>query len=58
VILEDGELIERNLRRQQLRPEDVAVEMRLQGIGNFTEVRWGILESNGSFSFVKNDDSS
>jgi len=58
VILEDGELIERNLRRQRLRPEDVAEEMRLQGIGNFTEVRWGILESNGSFSFVKNDDSS
>jgi len=58
VILEDGALIERNLRRQRLRPEDVAEEMRLQGIGNFTEVRWGILESNGSFSFVKNDDSS
>jgi len=32
--------------------------MRLQGIGNFTDVRWGIVESNGGFSFIKNDDKS
>jgi len=58
VLIEDGKLLERNLRRQRLRPEDVAEEMRLQGIGAFTNVRWGILESNGSFSFIKNDDKS
>ena len=58
VLVEDGKLIERNLRRQRLRAGDVAEEMRMQGIGNFTNVRWGILESNGNFSFIKNDDSS
>ena len=58
VLIEDGKLIERNLRRQRLRADDVAEEMRMQGIGNFTNVRWGILESNGNFSFIKNDDSS
>jgi len=58
VLVEDGKLIERNLRRQRLRADDVAEEMRMQGIGNFTNVRWGILESNGNFSFIKNDDSS
>ena len=58
VLIEDGKLLERNLRRQRLRPEDVAEEMRLQGIGNFTDVRWGIVESNGGFSFIKNDDKS
>ena len=58
VLIEDGKLIDRNLRRQRLRPEDVAEEMRLEGIGNFSDVRWGILESNGSFSFIKNDDKS
>ena len=58
VLIEDGELLERNLRRQRLRPHDVAEQMRLQGIGNFTDVRWAILESNGNFSFIKNDDKS
>jgi uncharacterized membrane protein YcaP (DUF421 family) len=58
VIIEDGKLIDRNLRRERLRPEDVAEEMRLEGIGSFAEVRWGILESNGQFSFIKTDSDS
>ena len=58
VLIEGGKLLERNLRRQRLRPEDVAEEMRLEGIGNFSDVQWAILESNGSFSFIKNDDKS
>jgi uncharacterized membrane protein YcaP (DUF421 family) len=53
VLIEDGSLIDRNLKRERLRPEDVAEEMRIDGIGSFDEVRWGILESNGQFSFVK-----
>jgi uncharacterized membrane protein YcaP (DUF421 family) len=55
VLIEDGKLIERNLKRERLRPEDVAEEMRIEGIGTFAEVKWGILESNGKFSFVKNE---
>jgi uncharacterized membrane protein YcaP (DUF421 family) len=55
VLIESGKLIERNLRRERLRPEDVAEQMRQEGIGNFAEVRWGILESNGQFSFIKNE---
>jgi uncharacterized membrane protein YcaP (DUF421 family) len=55
VLIQDGRLIERNLKRERLRPEDVAEEMRIEGIGSYDEVRWGILESNGKFSFVKND---
>jgi uncharacterized membrane protein YcaP (DUF421 family) len=55
VLIEDGKLIERNLRRERLRPEDVAEEMRIEGIANFADVRWGILESNGQFSFIKNE---
>jgi uncharacterized membrane protein YcaP (DUF421 family) len=55
VLIEEGKLIERNLRRERLRPEDVAEEMRIEGIANFADVRWGILESNGSFSFIKNE---
>jgi len=57
VLIDDGRLIERNLKRERLRPEDVAEEMRIEGIGSYDEVRWGILESNGQFSFVKKDSS-
>jgi uncharacterized membrane protein YcaP (DUF421 family) len=58
VLIDDGRLIERNLKRERLRPEDVAEEMRIDGIGSFDEVRWGILESNGQFSFVKKSSAS
>jgi uncharacterized membrane protein YcaP (DUF421 family) len=34
-------------------PDELAEEMRIQQIANFEDVQWGILESNGSVSFVK-----
>jgi uncharacterized membrane protein YcaP (DUF421 family) len=33
--------------------DEVAEEMRQQQIGSLDEVEWGILESNGSISFIK-----
>jgi uncharacterized membrane protein YcaP (DUF421 family) len=54
VLIQDGRLVDANLRRERLRPEDVAEEMRVQGIGHFSDVQWAILESNGKFSFIKN----
>jgi uncharacterized membrane protein YcaP (DUF421 family) len=53
VVIEDGKLIERNLRRERMTPGEVAEEMRLQQIASFDEVQWAILETNGSLSFVK-----
>jgi uncharacterized membrane protein YcaP (DUF421 family) len=53
VIVQDGELIEENLRRERLTADDVAEEMRSHEIGNFDEVAWGILEANGQINFVK-----
>jgi uncharacterized membrane protein YcaP (DUF421 family) len=53
VLVEDGKLLDRNLRRERLTAGDVAEEMRLQQIATFDEVRWAILESNGTISFVK-----
>ena len=55
VLVEDGRLIEGNLKRERLRPEEVAEQMRIEGIGSFDDVRWAILESNGKFSFIKKD---
>jgi uncharacterized membrane protein YcaP (DUF421 family) len=53
VLVEDGRLIDGNLRRQRLTPDDVAEAMRLQQILSFTDVAWAILESNGRISFIE-----
>jgi uncharacterized membrane protein YcaP (DUF421 family) len=53
VLIEDGELVEGNLRRQRLTVEEVEAEARLSEIPSLEEVRWGILETNGQISFVK-----
>jgi uncharacterized membrane protein YcaP (DUF421 family) len=53
VLIEDGELIEPNLRRQRLTREEIGAEARLEGINSLADVRWAILETNGQISFVK-----
>jgi uncharacterized membrane protein YcaP (DUF421 family) len=53
VIVEDGKVVERNLKRERMTEDEVAEEMRMQQIASFDEVQWGILETNGSISFVK-----
>jgi uncharacterized membrane protein YcaP (DUF421 family) len=52
VLVEDGRLIERNLRRERMTPEEVAAEARLQQIASLDAVRWAVLESNGKISFI------
>lgn len=54
VVVQDGELIERNLRRERLDPEEVYEQARLQGIAHLSEVKWAVLETTGSISFIKN----
>lgn len=53
VLVEDGEVIERNLKRQRLTVEEVESEARLEQISSLEDVRWAILETNGQISFVE-----
>ena len=53
VLVERGELVERNLKRERMTPDEVAEEMRQQQVGSLEEVEWGILEANGTISFIK-----
>jgi uncharacterized membrane protein YcaP (DUF421 family) len=53
VLVEDGKVIEANLRRQRLTHEEIGAEARLEGISSIEDVRWAILETNGRISFVK-----
>src|SRR6195952_5505173 len=52
VLVEDGEVIAANLRRQRLTREEIGAEARLEGISSLGDVRWAILETNGRISFV------
>ncbi|MGN6216674.1 MAG: DUF421 domain-containing protein [Solirubrobacterales bacterium] len=53
VLVEDGSVIEVNLRRQRLTVEEVESEARLNQIKSLGEVRWAILETNGQISFIE-----
>ena len=52
VLVEDGKIIDRNLRRERMTPAEVAAEARLQQIPSLDGVRWAVLESNGKISFI------
>jgi uncharacterized membrane protein YcaP (DUF421 family) len=52
VIVQDGKLLERNMRRERLTEDEVAEEMRAQQIASVEDVEWGILETNGTMSFI------
>ena len=52
VIIEDGKLIERNMKRERLTEDEIAEEMRTQQIASVEDVEWGILESSGNMSFI------
>jgi uncharacterized membrane protein YcaP (DUF421 family) len=53
IVVQDGQPIEANLRRNRLTAEEVAAELRQeQGMASLDEVQWGILESNGRISFI------
>ncbi len=52
VLIEDGKPIEQNIHRERLTLEEVAAEARGQQIARLEDVRWAILETNGSISFI------
>jgi len=53
ILIEDGSVIEKNLRRHRLTHEEVAAEARFQQIDSLDAVRWAVLETSGKISFIK-----
>src|ERR671932_692354 len=51
--VERGRLVEHNLVRERMTADEVAEEMRQQQISSLDQVEWGILEANGSISFIE-----
>ena len=52
ILVEDGKVIERKLRKERMTPEDIAGEARLQQIDSLEKVKWAVLESGGRISFI------
>lgn len=52
VVVQDGKVIEGNLRRERMTAEEVAVEARQQQIASLEDVQWAVLEGNGKISFI------
>ena len=52
ILVENGNVIERNLRKERITPEEIASEARLQQIDSLEQVKWAVLESGGRISFI------
>lgn len=52
LLIENGRVIEANLRRERLTREEMEAEARLNQIADLADVRFAVLETNGQISFV------
>jgi uncharacterized membrane protein YcaP (DUF421 family) len=52
ILVQDGQVIERNLRRERLTRGDLEEEARRQQVGSLADIRWAILEKEGSISVI------
>ncbi len=53
IVIEDGEPLMKNLRRERLTIEEVAAQARIQQIESLNDVKWAVLETSGQISFIK-----
>jgi uncharacterized membrane protein YcaP (DUF421 family) len=53
ILVQDGKPVEENLRSERLNIDDIAEEARGQGIEHLDEVKWCVLETSGTMSFIK-----
>ena len=56
VVVQDGTLLDKNIRRERMTSAEVLEAAREQGIARLEDIQWAILETSGKLSFVKRDD--
>jgi uncharacterized membrane protein YcaP (DUF421 family) len=57
ILIQDGNVIEKNLRRNRLTQEEIAAEARNQQLDSFDQIRWAVLETSGKISFIEKSSS-
>ena len=53
VLVQAGDVIERNLKRERLTHDELAVAARKQQIETLDKVEWAILETSGEITFIE-----
>jgi uncharacterized membrane protein YcaP (DUF421 family) len=52
VLVENGEQIDRNMRRERITVEDLEAAGRLQQVTSVGDMRWAVLETSGEISVI------
>lgn len=52
VLIEDGRVLTRNVRRERLTRAELEEQARLSQIDSLDNVRWAVLETSGQISFI------
>ena len=52
VLIQDGRVIERNLKRERITVDEIAEEARGQQISSLEDVQWALFEPSGKISFI------
>ena len=52
VLVEDGRLLERNMRRERITREDIEASARKQQVISVDDIRWAVLETTGEISVI------
>lgn len=52
LLVAEGRMLENNMNRERISPEELFGEMRKQGLTQLSEVRWAVLEPSGNVTFV------
>jgi uncharacterized membrane protein YcaP (DUF421 family) len=55
IVVDDGSILSEVIAVERLSEEEVVSSARAQGIEDLRQVRYGVLEPDGSFSFVRTD---
>lgn len=53
ILVQNGEVIERNMKNERLTVEELMEQARLQQVDSLDQVKWAVLETNGSVSIVE-----
>jgi uncharacterized membrane protein YcaP (DUF421 family) len=52
IVLQDGEPIQKNLKRNRLTLDELREAARLEQIASLDDVQWAVLETSGRISFI------
>ena len=53
IVVEDGKVLEQNLRRERLSLDELMAAARVQQIASLDEIRWAVAETSGQISFIR-----